>query len=181
MRYLQSIAATQACARPSQAAYEAEAVRDAGAPVAPDEMVNPMRLERIAFMNTFAQRFKDCESVAGMMSPTFFFAYAEQHESRGHPTALEGAIPPSDLHIDSLFPGTFAREDANYGLTRDTTMQPGFHVSRVVESWGGADIEWLEADFTLWDLGPRDSLQVHFKPSGATYEISQFEYRSEYN
>ncbi|MEZ5986127.1 MAG: hypothetical protein R3B94_09265 [Hyphomonas sp.] len=175
--------ATYASAEPPEAMEEAAAIQDAGAFTAPEETDDPGITERLAFMNTFTQRVRDGDPVADMMSPTFFFVYAEQHECGGYTTAFESAVPASDVDVNFMFPATFAWEDTDCDVPWDTTMQIGFHLGDVVATWGRVDIEAVDADFTqftLWDRSRNDYLLVQIRPSGATYEVSQIDYRWEY-
>lgn len=172
-----------AVAEPPEAEEEAAMIEDAGALTALEELEDPGTLEKLAFINTFAQRVKGGDAVADLMSPTFFFVYAEQHECGGYTTAFERAVPASDVDVSFMFPATFAWEDTDCDVPRDTTMEIGFHLSDVVATWGQTDIEAVDADFTqftLWDRSRNDYLLVHIEPSGDTYDVRQIDYRWEY-
>lgn len=172
-----------AVAEPPETEELAAMIEDAGALTAPEELEDPGTPERLAFINTFAQRVKSGNAVADMTSPTFFFVYAEQHECGGYTTAFESAVPASHVDVRFMFPATFAWEDTDCDVPRDTTMQIGFHLSEVVATWSQTDIGAVDADFTqftLWDRSRNDYLLVQIKPSGDTYEVHQIDYRWEY-
>lgn len=175
--------ANHAGAEPPEAMEEAAMVQDTEASRTSEEFEDPGAIARLAFINTFAQRVKDGEAVADMMSPTFFFVYAEQHECGGYTTAFESAVPASDVDVNFMFPATFAWEDTDCDVPWDTTMQIGFHLGDVVATWGRVGIEAVDAgftQFTWWDRSRNDYLLVQIRPSGDTYEVSQIDYRWEY-
>ena len=189
LRHLLVIAACGVClATHSQAeppnAIEAEAMAQNAETLSADDLDDPQKSERLAFVETFTARVVERAAVADMMSPTFFFVYAEQHECGGYTTAFESAVPASDIDAKFMFPATFAWDDPTCDFPWDTTMQLGFYLADVVAVWEGIDLTAVDDDYTQFSLmneGGRDYLLVNIKPSGDSYEIWQIDYRVEFN